>query len=280
MGPVYLNGSFVDADAATVSAFDHGVTTGDGVFESVVVRAGAPFYLDRHLERLCRSAAVLGLRCPPPAELGAAARRTVALSGLTTGRLRITLTAGRGPLGSARGDSAPTVIIACSELGEVPERAVVVVAPWPKNERSAIAGAKTTSYAENVVALAHATERGASEALFCNTAGNLCEGTGSNVFLGIEGELVTPPLSAGCLAGVTRGLILEVTGALERDVAREELATVEEAFLSSTTRGVQPIESLDGRLLASCPGPLTRAAEAAFVELVGRAEDLSQRSRS
>lgn len=263
---VYLNGTLVEADEATVSVFDHGLTTGDGVFESIVVRRGRPFALERHLERLGRSAAVLGLVAPPADELSRAAHAVLESTGIESGKIRITLTGGPGPLGSGRGTAPPTIIVACEPLPDLPATATVVIVPWPRNEKGALAGAKSISYGENVVAFAYARERGASEAVFRNLAGNLCEGTGSNVFVGIEGVLVTPPLSAGCLAGVTRGLLLELTGAVERDVSAADIERIDEAFLTSTTRGVQPVETWDGRKLA-CPGPLTVLADEAFTRL-------------
>src|SRR4029078_9248441 len=110
-----------------------------------------------------------------------------------------------------------------------------------RNERCPLAVLKTTSYAENVIALAYAAERGASEAVFGNLAGNLCEGTGTNVFVAVGGRLVTPPLAAGCLAGVTRALVLELTDAVEENVALGALARVDEAFLTSSTRDVQAV---------------------------------------
>jgi branched-chain amino acid aminotransferase len=266
---VYVNGEFVDAAEAWVSAFDHGLLTGDGVFESVAIRKGRPFALGRHLRRLETSAAVIGLATPSLDELRRAAEGVCSRAACDTGKIRITVTGGPGPLGSARGEAAPTVVVACEAVTPHLPDARVVVAPWPKNELSPLAGAKTTSYAENVVALAFAAGRGASEAIWLNLAGNVCEGTGSNIFLGIGGDLVTPPLSAGCLAGVTRGLIIEAAGAVvERDVAGAELAVVDEAFLSSTTRGVQPIATVDGRELPASPGPLTSAAATAFARLV------------
>ena len=93
----------------------------------------------------------------------------------------------------------------------------MVTVPWPRNERGALAGLKTTSYAENVVALAEARRRGGTEAIFANLAGHLCEGTGSNVFYVVDGELRTPTLASGCLAGVTRALVLEWCGGVEVD---------------------------------------------------------------
>ena len=114
-------------------------------------------------------------------------------------------------------------MVALAPMASWAPTAKVVVVPWTRNERAATAGLKTTSYADNVVALAHAKARGATEALLMNTAGLLCEGTGSNVFVVLDGELVTPPLSSGCLAGVTRALVIEWTGAVERDVSPSAL---------------------------------------------------------
>jgi branched-chain amino acid aminotransferase len=138
----------------------------------------------------------------------------------------------------------------------------VITLPWPRNERSPLAGVKSTSYAENALALAEARRHGADEAVFFNTAGRLCEGSGSNVFVVQEGILVTPPLEDGCLAGVTRSLVLE----LARDLglpARESPVTMgtwtnlSEAFLTSTTRDIQPVGRIDDRDLAAAPGQIT-----------------------
>ncbi|MDQ3148169.1 MAG: aminotransferase class IV, partial [Actinomycetota bacterium] len=140
--------------------------------------------------------------------------------------------------------------------------------PWARNERSAVAGLKTTSYAENVVALAWAQARGADEAVLANTGGSLCEGTGTNVFVAVGGRLVTPPLASGCLAGVTRALVLERSAAEEADLPLDALAGAEEAFLTSSTREVQPVATVDGQPLRRCPGPLTAAAQEAFRDLL------------
>jgi branched-chain amino acid aminotransferase len=149
----------------------------------------------------------------------------------------------------------------------------VAVAPWPRNERGPLAGLKTVSYAENVVALRWARERRAEEAVFANLAGRLCEGTGTNVFVAVDGRMVTPPLSSGCLAGVTRELLLELGVATEEDMAVDALRHAEEAFLTSSTRDVHPIASVDGTDLPAAPGPLTRTAAEAFRELCATNSD-------
>lgn len=268
-----MNGALVDATDASVSVFDHGLLTGDGVFESIVIRHGALFALSRHLDRLFQSADRLGIAPPPVALLERWAREVAASSGFASGKVRITVTGGRGVLGSARSDGEPFVIIAAEEAAPSRGPVRLVVAPWPKNERGPLAGAKTISYAENVVAFAHAKASGADEAIWINTAGDVCEGTGTNIFLGIGGRLVTPSLTSGCLAGVTRGLVLELVGCEERAVAGGELGEVEEAFLTSTTRGVQPVTAIGDRELPSCPGPLTEAARDAFDTLAARGVD-------
>ncbi|MGQ0519820.1 MAG: aminotransferase class IV [Actinomycetota bacterium] len=265
---VWLNGDVVDEAEARVSVLDHGLTVGDGVFETLKTYAGRPFAVRRHLARLAASAAGMGLAAPAAEVLRAALDQVAAANGLVDDALRITLTGGPGPLGSARGDAGPTVVIAPGRLAPWPATTAAAVVPWPRNERGALAGLKTTSYGENVLALAWARERGAGEALFANLAGNLCEGTGTNVVVALGGRLVTPPLGAGCLAGVTRALVVEACGVAEEDVPLEALPHVEEAFLTSTTREVQAIHAIDGRPLPAAPGPLTAAAGAAFAAIV------------
>lgn len=176
------------------------------------------------------------------------------------GRLRITYTGGLSPLGSDRGDAGPTLVVALGETKRRPDTTAAVTVPWTRNERSALAGLKTTSYAENVVALARAHEHGATEALFANTVGALCEGTGSNVFVVVDGELHTPRLASGCLAGITRALAVEWTGAHESDLPFDVLERAEEIFLTSTLRDVQAVHRIDGRELTDVPGPVTTKA--------------------
>lgn len=275
---VWVDGRLQDAAEPSVSPFDHGLLVGDGVFETLRVYRGIPFAARRHLERLARSASGLRLELPVEPTLRAAMAEVVAANGLVDGRLRITVTGGPSPLGSERGAAGPTVIVAGGAMAAWrpsgsrwrPEATDTVVVPWPRNERGALAGLKTISYAENVLALAYAKDRGAGEALFGNLAGNLCEGTGTNVFAAFGGRLVTPPLAAGCLPGVTRELLLELVDAVEEDVPLARLAHADEAFLTSSTRDVQPIRAVDGTPLRACPGPLTEAASGAFASLVAR----------
>jgi len=271
---VWMNGELLDDPGApAVPVTDHGLTVGDGVFESIKIVDGRPFALGLHLDRLERSAQGLGLE-----GLDAdVVRRGVAavLDGgpMPLGRLRITVTGGPAPMGSGRGSGDLTVIVAASPMEPASETTTVITVPWPRNERGATAGLKTTSYAENVVALAAAKEKSATEAVFANLQGHLCEGTGSNVFYVVDGELRTPTLASGCLAGVTRRLVLEWYGGTEVDEPIEVAAQADEIFLVSTTRDVQGVTRWNDRELAA-PGPVTRDALAAWrsreSELVGR----------
>lgn len=248
-----------DPTQGAIAVTDHGFTVGDGVFEAVKTLHGVPFALTRHLTRLERSAAGLGLPAPDLDDV----RRGVAavLDGGQDdpmGRLRITWTAGPHPMGSGRGGGPATLVVAYSAIDHAPAETTVVTVPWTRNENGATAGLKTTSYAENVIALAHAHRHGGTEAVFANTAGNLCEGTGSNVFYVVDGELRTPSLASGCLAGITRELVLEWCDVREVDEPLAEVrANASEAFLVSTTRDVQAIARWDDRDLPA-PGPVTK----------------------
>ena len=271
---VWINGALVSEDEAVLPASDHGLTVGDGLFESMKVVDGVAFAVRRHLARLRRTASGLGLQVPPDAELRDAVESTIAANGPDVGRVRLTVTGGAGPAGTVRGEGPVTVLVQCSALAPWPASSSVLVVPWPRNERGALAGLKTTSYAENVIALARAHDAGADEALFGNTAGNLCEGTGTNVFVVIDDRVATPPLSSGCLAGVTRELLLEIDPDIEElDVPLTALASVHEAFLTSSTRDVMPISSIDGRPLRDIDGRHTRRAAEALRVLQARTFD-------
>ncbi|MFJ4877532.1 aminotransferase class IV [Streptomyces sp. NPDC088745] len=266
---IWVNGGLVDADSARVSVLDHGMTVGDGVFETMKAADGTAFALTRHLDRLTASARGLGLPDPDHDEVRRACAAVLEANPMPLGRLRVTFTAGVSPLGSDRGEHAPTLVVALGESTRRPDTTAVVTVPWTRNERSALTGLKTTSYAENVVALARARRAGASEALFANTVGQLCEGTGSNVFVVLDGQLLTPPVASGCLAGITRALTVEWTGAQEADLPLDVLAHADEVFLTSTLRDVQAVHRVDGRDLPTAPGPVTAKAMRVFAERAG-----------
>ena len=247
---LWVDGSLVDEDAAVIRANDHGLVVGDGVFETCKVVDGEVFALSRHLRRLRTSATGLGLRYDEAAVRSGVAAVTAGSTGYS--RLRITLTGGPAPYGSGRGDAAPSLLVASVPWHGWDATASVAVVPWTRNERSATAGIEDDVVRrERRRAAPGRHELGASEAIFANTRGELCEGTGSNVFVGIGGRLVTPPLDSGCLPGITRELILEWLGDIEeRALPVSALAGADEAFLASSTRDVQPIRLVDGRAAA------------------------------
>ncbi|MGZ4684465.1 aminotransferase class IV [Oryzihumus sp.] len=267
---VWVNGQRVDAGAPAIAALDHGVTVGDGVFETAKVADGAVFALTRHSRRLDRSLAGLGL---PAADHGLIAKGIEdVLSGepIAFGRLRWSVTGGAGPLGSDRDESALTYIVTAGAQPLPPASCKVVTVPWTRNERSATVGLKTTSYAENVVALAYAKERGGLEAIFANTRGELCEGTGSNVFVVVDGEVLTPPVESGLLPGITRRLVIEWCREAgipvrEATLPMDVLTTADEVFITSSTKDVLPVHAVDGRELPV--GPVTQAAADVFARL-------------
>jgi branched-chain amino acid aminotransferase len=275
---LWLDGELVPEDEARVSPFDHGLLVGDGVFETLRVYDGVPFAWTRHHRRLVRSAAGLGLEAPASEELRAAVDAVLAANRLTDGRIRLTLTGGPSPLGSERGDAPPTVIVASAPARPWPPSVDVVIVPWTRNERGAVAGLKTTSYAENVRALAYARERDAGEAIFLNTREELCEATGSNLFVVRDGVVLTPPADAGCLLGVTRALVLELCAdhgivADETVLSPAALSEADEAFLTSSTREVQPVGRVDGRALPAAPGPTTGKLADLLADLIARDPD-------
>ncbi len=269
----WVDGRLVDPDAPQLGVDDHGVLTGDGVFETMVaVGAGesrAAFAVGRHLRRLRRSAEAMALEVPfDDGELRDGIDRCLrAAPG--AGVVRLTVTSGGGPLSSVRGDRAGSAIVVAGDAPPAYRNGTAVrVAPFPRNERGGTAGVKTTSYAENVLALRQARAEGATEAIFADTRGRVSEGTGTNIFWTDGAAVYTPPLDTGCLAGVTRELVMELVDVTEIHLKIAELHRMPEAFLTSSTRGVQSIGRIDDTDLPVVDGELTRAAASALRRLM------------
>ncbi len=268
---VWVDGRLVGADEPAVPALDHAVTVGDAAFETLKVVDGVPFARSRHLRRLERTMAGLGLPAPDVARIAEGIESVLGAGPvLGFGRLRYMVTGGSGPLGSDRAGSPLTYIVTAGPQPRPPATATLATVPWVRNERAATAGLKTTSYAENVIALAAAHDRGAIEAIFANTRDELCEATGSNLFLVRSGVVLTPPLSSGCLAGVTRDLTIEWARAAGFEVREEAIPMhtaydAEEVFITSSTKDVLPVASWEGRSYAA-PGPVTAKLSALFAD--------------
>jgi len=271
---LWLDGELVDEGEARVSPHDHGLLVGDGVFETLRWYAGKPFALDEHLERLEAGALALGLQMPPLEEVGRAAHSVIEANGLSDARMRITLTSGPGPPGLLRGTDKGTAIVTAGELQPWPATATAIVSRWHRDEQSALAGVKTISLADHVLALSEARAQGVAEALLTNRRGELCEATTANVFCVRNGRLETPSLASGCLPGITLDRILRLCaklriGAVETALPHQVLHEAEELFLTSSTREVQPLVGVDGRPVGDGrPGRLTTRLMEGYKEMV------------
>jgi branched-chain amino acid aminotransferase len=262
-------GGLVPHHEALLSVFDHGFTVGDGVFETLKVTPAGVFALDRHLDRLCRSCEYMGIAMPNIAlvrdgvdEVLFANREVVG----ELGRLRITVTTGSGPLGSERSAHGSSVVIAVAPQTPWPATGRLITVPWRRNEHGALTSVKSTSYAENVVALSHAHQHGGDEGIFINTAGHICEGTGSNIFWVADGVVFTPSLSTGCLPGITRELVNLWHDVVEVEAPLAQARDAEEVFITSSTRDIQPITSWDDHRWSTV-GPVTLRIQQKFIAM-------------
>lgn len=273
---VWLNGDLVDGESGCVSPWDHGLLVGDGVFETLRCYAGVPFALDDHLARLEAGAQALWLEPPAREELAAAAQAVIAANELEDARMRITLTSGAGPPGLARGDREPTVLVSALPLTPWPPAATAIVSRWRRDQDDPLAGVKTISLVGSVMALAEARAQGASEAVVLNRLGNVCEATTANVFCVRDGNVGTPSLASGCLAGITRERVLALCadlgiGAAETELPASDLAEADELFLTSSTREIQPLVELGGRSVGDgSPGEVTTTLALAYSDMVER----------
>ncbi|WP_282943849.1 aminotransferase class IV [Cellulomonas endometrii] len=264
---LWSGGRLRDPSEPVLEGADAGFTTGLGVFETCAVVDGHAFALTRHLDRLAASLHALDLPAVDEAEVRGAVAAVLAAGGAEVGRLRVTVSPG------APGAARPTLVVTA---GPAPVRgpARVVRSAWVRNERSPLAGHKSTSYAADVLALAAASRAGGNEAVLANTRGDLCEGTGSNVFVDRDGELLTPPAGSGCLPGVTRALVLEWAadagmpvrearvGELPWTVLDDVAAGSAGLALSGSLRGFAGVRALDGTPVEV--GALTAEVERLF----------------
>jgi branched-chain amino acid aminotransferase len=273
---VWWNNQLMPEEDVRISPMDHGFLVGDGVFETLVAVGGKPFAVHRHWLRLKNSADLLGISCPAEDEFRQALHAVLGASGLADARLRATVTSGPGPAGSDRGNHPPSFCVTATGLPSWPSSVRIARSPWPRLAAGALAGIKSTSYADNVRALAFAKAQGCAECLYLNERDEICEGTGSNLFLvTASGGVLTPPLESGCLAGVTRALVIELAEKLGIPLSQDPLpastlqrADLTEAFITSTTRHVQAVAAIGDLTLPLAPGPVTGRLQAAFHDLL------------
>lgn len=261
MTHVWCNGHWLDPLDFPGSATDRGLTVGLGLFETILGLDGKPVFAERHLVRLQDGCGRLGWQPEWPDLLGIMGE-LIAHNELGAGRsrIRLALTAGSGVSHDLSLGADHVMWMTAAPVAEPPVSTTADLSPWRRNDRSPLAGLKCASYAENLVALSHAGRLGFEETLFLNTAGHLCEAATSNVFVATNGQLHTPPLSSGCLPGITRAVVIELAEKLgipchEQDLPEDALHAADEIFLTSSIRGVMGVSRFGERSLPA--GPLT-----------------------
>jgi branched-chain amino acid aminotransferase len=280
-GIVYLNGTLVPAQEAKISPFDRGFLYGYGLFETMRSYNGRIFRLDRHLDRLKRSAAMLALASELEAyDLKQVIYKTLEANRLKDARIRLTVSAGLGEWGLAPPNLGPiTVMVFAQKLDLPPPQAYrrgirAAIVSTRRNSLSPLSQIKTSNYLDSFIALSQAVASGAEEAILPNERGFIAECSTSNIVLVIEGILTTPSVESGILPGITREAVLELARdlgieAVEGEIPEADLFQAEEAFLTTSVREIVPITSVNDKPVGSGkPGPVTRRLMAAYKELV------------
>jgi len=278
---VSINGKLVDKEDAAISVYDHGLLYGDGVFEGIRSYAGNVFRLQEHLDRLWNSAEAIWLEIPgSKAEMAKAIVDTLAVNGITEGYIRVLVTRGVGDLGIDPGlcETAQVIIITDAISlypDEMYEKGLQIITA--KTLRSPPASldprVKSLNYLNNILAKVEAKQAGCGEALMLNHKGEVAECTGDNIFLVRDGVLLTPPSDAGILEGITRAAVIELAAEAGIEVrqvtiAKEDVYTADECFLTGTAAEVIAVVGVDGRMIGEgVPGPITRDLRERFHEL-------------
>jgi branched-chain amino acid aminotransferase len=266
-----VNGEITPADQARISVLDNGFTFGDGVYETLRTYGGRPFHLDRHLDRLRASARLLGFAIPAADDaLAADLDRLLERAANPESYIRIIVSRGVGEI-SYRFDriKGPTIVMAARAYEPFPDAQYrdgipVIVSSVRRNSPRALDPAmKSCNLINNILAVQEAQAKGAFEPIMLNEIGEIAESASANVFLVKDGTLLTPPLDAGILPGVTRHVVLELARGLalplrEEPVAVKDLLAADEVFITSTLKEVLPVATIDGRPVGSGrPGPVT-----------------------
>ena len=277
---VFINGNFIEEEEATISVFDRGFLYGDGVFETLRIYNGKPFLFDRHIGRLSHGLGSLFIGDKYSfSEYLEHTRELIEKNNVTEGVLRIQATRGSGKRGySTTGNYDPTVLISLHVAPNVDLNNVLPVklatSTQILSDHDPFSTLKTTNKLANIVALREAEKVGMDDALLTNHNGNITEASGSNVFWIKGNALFTPPVSSGCLSGITRGMILELAIALklptsQQDITPTELGNAESVFLTNSVREIQPVIQIDDKPIAI--SPLIARLHAAYREAVEQA---------
>jgi branched-chain amino acid aminotransferase len=268
---IFIDGKYFDESNARISVFDHGLLYGDGIFEGIRAYNGRVFRLKEHIDRLFYSAKSILLTIPMShAELMAAVVDTCRQNNLRDGYIRLLVTRGIGTLGlNPNRCKNPSVVIIADKIQLYPPELYrkgmeIITVPTVRNLHSALNPAiKSLNYLNNIMAKIEANNGGCEEALLLNAEGYVSECTGDNVFIVKENHLMTPPLSAGALYGITRKVVMEIAAqsgmnVSEPNLTRYDIFNADECFLTGTGAELVPVVKVDGRVIgAGTPGPLT-----------------------
>ena len=272
---IYVDGRYQSERDAKVSVFDHGLLYGDGVFEGIRAYNGRVFKLKEHIDRLFYSAKAILLTIPmSPRAVMEAVLETCRRNKVRDGYIRLVVTRGVGTLGlNPNRCKRPSVIIIAGKIQLYPEEFYekgleIITVPTTRNLHSALNPAiKSLNYLNNILAKIEANNAGCEEAIMLNAEGFVAECTGDNLFVVKNGQLSTPPLSAGALYGITRGVVIELAReeglpVSEPDLTRYDVFNAEECFLTGTGAELIPVVKVDGRIIGrGKPGPITQKLE-------------------
>jgi branched-chain amino acid aminotransferase len=281
---IYIAGKLYDKEDAKISVYDHGLLYGDGVFEGMRSYSGKVFRLAEHLDRLWDSAQAIWLTIPMTKdEMAKAVYDTLRVNGIEDGYIRLVVTRGAGSLGlDPNRTSHPQVIIITDHIALYPrefyEKGLeLVTASTMRNHPAALSPRiKSLNYLNNILAKIEGLKAGCVEALMLNHKGEVAECTGDNIFLIAKGELLTPPIDAGILEGITRNAVMEIAreaGIVTREISltRYDVYVADECFLTGSAAEVIPVVKVDNRLIgAGVPGPITQDLIRRFHELTRR----------
>jgi branched-chain amino acid aminotransferase len=275
---IYIDGKFYAEANAKISVFDHGLLYGDGIFEGIRFYNGRVFRLEEHLHRLWDSARSICLEIPMTMQdMTEAVLETIRQNHLRDGYIRLLVTRGIGNLGLNPAQcKSPSVIIIAATIALYHEDfyrkglTIVTCATRRSNPAALNPAVKSLNYLNNVMARIEANLAGADEALMLNDAGNVAECTADNVFVVKHGQIVTPPVTAGALRGITRSVVFEIAAELgvkvrETDITRHDVFVADECFLTGTAAEIVPVVKADGRSIGNGkPGPITTRIIARF----------------
>ncbi|MDB5367520.1 MAG: ilvE [Rhodospirillales bacterium] len=250
---VWIDGAIIEASRARIDPRDRGFALGDGLYETIRVRNGAPTRVAAHVVRLVRGCALLDFSPPlDPHDFEDTMRRFLqATDTAGDAALRLTLTRGPGPRGLAPPEAPkPTLVMTVAAWTRPAPVAAITAHVARRDETSPLCTIKHTNCLEAILARREAASYGADEAVLLNQQGRVAEATVANLFAVIDGTLTTPPLNEGCLPGVARDEILQRTGAAQRAITQADLARADEIFFSSAL-GVRSAVAMDGRRLPS-----------------------------